>query len=104
FFLSATLLSFPQDAVIEVSKQPGVTSAVPGLVQRVQHETGTVPNIVASIKTGGQTYTQTTRPAPLTDAEREAFRQCLQAKGVEIGPGAGGGTGGGRGGGFGGGG
>ncbi len=101
FFLSATLLSFPQDAVSEVEKLPGVTRAVPGLVQRVQHETGTVPNIVASIKTGGQTYTQTTRPAPLTAAEREAFQQCLQAKGVQIGPGAGG-TGGGRRGGFGG--
>ncbi len=99
FFLSATLLSFPQDAVSEVEKLPGVTGAVPGLVQRVQHETGTVPNIVASIKTGGQTYTQTTRPAPLTAAEREAFQQCLQAKGVQIGPGVGGagaGTGGGR--------
>ncbi len=107
FFLSATLISFPQAAVSDVAKLPGVTSAVPGLVQRVQHETGTVPNIVASIKTGGQTYTQTTRPAPLTDAEREAFGQCLEAKGVQIGGGAFGGTGGGRrsgGGGFGGGG
>ena len=110
FFLSATLLSFPQDAVSEVAKLPGVTSATPGLVQRVQHETGTVPNIVASIKTGGQTYTQTTRPAPMTDAERQAFRQCLQSKGVQIGPpdsgtgGAGGGGTGNRGGGLGGGG
>src|ERR1700730_2778088 len=32
FFLSATLLSFPQDAVSQVEKLPGVTSAVPGLV------------------------------------------------------------------------
>ena len=85
FFLSATLLSFPQDAVGEVAKLPGVTSAVPGLIQRVQHETGTVPDIVASIKTGGKTYTQTTRPAPLTDAERQAFQECLAAKGVTIG-------------------
>ncbi|HYL51864.1 MAG TPA: FtsX-like permease family protein [Acidimicrobiia bacterium] len=110
FFLSATLISFPQDAVSAVAKIPGVASVAPGLVQRVQHETGTVPNIVASIKTGGQTYTQTTRPAPMTDAERSAFRQCLQAKGVQIGipggsdTGGGGGRPAGGGGGFGGGG
>ncbi len=84
FFLSVSLLSFPQDAVSQVADLPDVASAVPGLSQRVQHQTGTVPQIVASIKTGGQTYTQTTRPAPLTDAERNAFQQCLAAKGVTI--------------------
>ena len=77
---------------------------MPGLTQRVQHQTGEVPEIVASIKTGGQTYTQTQRPAPLTDAERQAFQQCLADKGVTIqrrgnGGGGGGGNGGGTGGG-----
>jgi ABC-type antimicrobial peptide transport system permease subunit len=86
FFLSATLLSFPQSAVDKIKATPGVSSAVGGLVQQVQHQTGTVPNIVASIQTGGQTFTQTSRPAPMTDAERTAFRTCLQAKGVTIGP------------------
>ena len=92
FFLSATLLSFPQESVAEIEKLPHVSSAVGGLVQLSQHETGTVPQIVASIQTGGQTYTQTVRPASMTDAERQAFRDCLAAKGVEIGrPGGGGG-------------
>lgn len=105
FFLSATLLSFPQTAVDKIKTVPGVSSAVGGLVQLAEHQTGTVPNIVASIQTGGQTFTQTTRPAPMTDAERSAFRACLQAKGVTIGPpdggtgGTGGGTAGGGGGG-----
>lgn len=85
FFLSATLLSFPQDAVKQVSDVKGVTSAVGGLTQLAEHQTGTVPNIVASIQTGGQTFTQTVRPDPMTDAERTAFRACLQAKGVTIG-------------------
>ncbi len=98
FFLSATYLSFPQSAVTDVAKLPGVTSSVPGLVQLVEHETGTVPNIVTSIKTGGQTYTQTTRPAPLTTAERQAFQECLAAKGVTIGRRGGGTDGGGTGG------
>ena len=101
FFLSLTLQSFPQQAIGDVAKLPGVAAAVPGLSQRVEHETGTVPNIVASIQTGGQTYTQTQRPAPMSDAERQAFQACLQAKGVTIGNfgGGGGADGGGRGGG-----
>jgi ABC-type antimicrobial peptide transport system permease subunit len=105
FFLSATLVSFPQDAVAQIDKLPGVSSSVGGLVQLAEHQTGTVPQIVASIQTGGQTFSQTVRPAPMTDAERQAFRQCLQSKGVQLGQGGAGGTGGGfRGGGGGGGG
>jgi ABC-type antimicrobial peptide transport system permease subunit len=100
FFLSATLLSFPSAAVTQVEKLPHVTSAVGGLLQLAQHETGTVPQIVSSIQTGGQTYAQTVRPTPLTAAERQTFQQCLADKGVQIGPrggdagGAGGGAGG----------
>ncbi len=41
-------------------------SAVGGLSPLAQHETGTVPSIVASVKTG-ETLTTTARPAPLTD-------------------------------------
>jgi ABC-type antimicrobial peptide transport system permease subunit len=96
FFLSQTLLSFPQDAVSQIAKLPGVASATGGLVQRAEHQTGTVPQIVANVQTGGQTYTQTVRPAPMTAAERQAFQACLQAQGVTIGPrggGAGRGTG-----------
>jgi ABC-type antimicrobial peptide transport system permease subunit len=100
FFLSATLVSFPQDAVAQIGKLPGVSSSVGGLVQLAEHQTGTVPQIVATIQTGGQTFTQTVRPDPMTDAERQAFRQCLQSKGVQLGQGgAGDGGGGFRGGG-----
>jgi ABC-type antimicrobial peptide transport system permease subunit len=107
FFLSATLQSFPASAVTKIEKVDGVETAVGGLVQLAEHQTGTVPQIVASIQTGGQTFEQTVRPDPMTDAERAAFRACLEAKGVTVGPQAGGGTGGppaGDGGGFGGGG
>lgn len=95
FFLSATLLSFPSAAVTQVEKLPHVTSAVGGLLQLAQHETGTVPQIVSSIQTGGQTYSQTVRPTPLTAAERQTFQQCLADKGIQIGPRGGGGGGGG---------
>ena len=90
FFLSATLLSFPQSAIADIAEVDGVDSAVGGLVQLANHQTGTVPQIVANIQTGGETFTQTVRPEPMTAEERTAFQQCLQDKGVTIGePGAG---------------
>jgi ABC-type antimicrobial peptide transport system permease subunit len=91
FFLSATLVSFPDAAVEEIEGIDGVDSAVGGLVQLAQHQTGTVPQIVASLQTGGETVTQTVRPDPMTDAERAAFQTCLASKGVTINPDNGGG-------------
>jgi putative ABC transport system permease protein len=81
FFLSGTLLSFPSAAVDEVSKIQGVTSATAGLTLQAQHQTGTVPEIVAQIKTGGETVKQTVRPAAMTDAEEAAFRACVEKNG-----------------------
>ena len=78
FFLSATLLSFPDQAVQQVSSLPGVAKAVPGLTQLAEHESGTVPNIVATVKTGGEAVTTTVQPAPMTDAERAQFEACLE--------------------------
>src|SRR5436190_11238864 len=57
FFLGATLISFPDQAVAQVAKLPGVTSVVGGLTLSVQHVTGTVPNQVANIQGGGETVT-----------------------------------------------
>lgn len=81
FFLPGTLLSFPDSAIAQVAAVPGVDSAVGGLTLLAQHQTGTVPNIVATVKTGGETLTSTVRPAAMTDAERVALRTCIQANG-----------------------
>ena len=81
FFLSATLLSFPQAALDEIAKLPGVETTTAGLTQLAQHQTGTVPQIVAEVKTGGQTLTTTVRPAPMTAAEETAFQACVQKNG-----------------------
>ncbi len=81
FFLSGTLLTFPDAAVSQVESVSGVKSVVGGLSLLAQHETGTVPNIVATVKTGGETLTATSRPAPLTEAEQSAVRSCIQASG-----------------------
>jgi len=99
FFVNGTLITFPQQAVADVAKIKGVTAAVPALSLQALHETGTVPTITDTVTTGGQTITQTSRPAPLTAAEQASVRACLQASGtvpaVPTGPGStGGGTGG----------
>ncbi|HZN15374.1 MAG TPA: ABC transporter permease [Acidimicrobiales bacterium] len=76
FFLSATLISFPQEALDQVAKLPGVSSAVGGLVQLANHQTGTVPEIVANVQTGGETVDI----SPPTAAEQEQIRQCFESR------------------------
>ena len=94
FFLSATLLSFPDEAVEQVAKIDGVTSVTSGLTLLAQHQTGTVPQIVAELQTGGEKITTTVRPQAMTEAERDAFRKCVEASGGTAPPpgGPGGGT------------
>jgi ABC-type antimicrobial peptide transport system permease subunit len=77
FFISGTLLSFPDEAVAEVSRIDGVSSATPGLTLLAQHQTGTVPEIVAELQTGGETITTTVRPPPLTAEEQKAVEECF---------------------------
>lgn len=91
FFLSATLLSFPDEAVEQVSNIEGVTSATAGLTLLAQHQTGTVPQIVAELQTGGETITTTVRPQPMTESEQQAFRDCLAKSGFAPTPGGPGG-------------
>jgi putative ABC transport system permease protein len=99
FFLSATLLSFPQEAVSQIAGLDDVETATAGLTQLVQHQTGTVPQIVAQITTGGEKVTTTVRPAAMTAAEETAFRSCVEKSGgfqqPAPAPGGGPGTGGG---------
>ena len=89
FFISATLLSFPQQAIDRISKLPGVTSATSGLTLLAEHETGTVPEITAEIKTGGQTINQNINIAPPTAKEQAAIDACLAHHGAESGGSAG---------------
>jgi ABC-type antimicrobial peptide transport system permease subunit len=86
FFLSGTMLTFPSAALDTIKGIDGVASATPALTLQAQHQTGTVPNIVASVKTGGETLTSTARPAEMTAAEQTAFRACIQKNGGFGGP------------------
>jgi putative ABC transport system permease protein len=87
FFLPATLLTFPQQAITDVSKIPGVASAVGGLSLLATHQTGTVPKIVATLKTGGQTLSQNVTPPSLTAAQRAKIAQCFANQGRQPGTG-----------------
>jgi ABC-type antimicrobial peptide transport system permease subunit len=79
FFVPGTLITFPSAAVSDVAKVKGVTSAVGALSLDALHETGTVPKITASVKTGGQTISTTVKPPTLTAAQQAAERTCIQA-------------------------
>jgi ABC-type antimicrobial peptide transport system permease subunit len=79
FFVPGTLITFPSAAVSDVAKVKGVTSAVGALSLDALHETGTVPKITASVKTGGQTISTTVKPPTLTAAQQAAERSCIQA-------------------------
>ncbi len=112
FFVPGTLITFPSQAVSTVAKVKGVKSAVGALSLDALHESGTVPKITASVKTGGQTISANVKPPVLTAAEQAAERTCIQAIITKqlgsttttlptgTGGGGGGGFGGGGGGGF----
>lgn len=111
FFVPGTLITFPQTATSVVSAVPGVSSAVGALSLQGLHESGTVPRIVASVKTGGQTVKASATPPPMTAAQRAATFACFQnsggfggssRSGSTASPPPGGGPGGSGGGGFGG--
>ncbi|HLW18533.1 MAG TPA: FtsX-like permease family protein [Actinomycetota bacterium] len=80
FFLSATLLSFPDAAVQQIEQLPGVTSATPGLTLLAEHQTGTVPQIVASFQTGGNTVQQNVTAPALTAAQQAAIQACFEKR------------------------
>jgi ABC-type antimicrobial peptide transport system permease subunit len=79
FFVPGTLITFPSQAVSDVAKVKGVTSAVGALSLDALHESGTVPKITASVKTGGQTISATVKPPVLTAAQQAAERTCIEA-------------------------
>jgi ABC-type lipoprotein release transport system permease subunit len=86
FFVPGTLITFPDAAIQDVASVSGVKLAVPGLSMQAIHESGTVPQVTDTFKTGGQTITSTQPPAPLTDAEQTAVEACIQANGGFVRP------------------
>jgi ABC-type antimicrobial peptide transport system permease subunit len=79
FFVPGTLITFPSNAVSDVAKVKGVTSAVGALSLDALHESGTVPKITASVKTGGQTISATVKAPVLTAKQQQTERSCIQS-------------------------
>src|SRR5271154_2344037 len=79
FFVAGTLITFPSQAVSTVANVKGVKSAVGALSLDALHESGTVPKITASVKTGGETISANVKPPVLTAAEQAAERTCVEA-------------------------
>lgn len=88
FFLPGTQLTFPQSSAAEIAKVPGVESASSGLVLAAVHQEGTVPKIVATIKTGGEQIQIDRQITPPTPAEFTKMQACLAKAGVQVGRGA----------------
>jgi ABC-type antimicrobial peptide transport system permease subunit len=91
FFLPGTQLTFPQSSAQQIAKVPGVASVSSGLVLAAVHQEGTVPKIVAKIKTGGQQLRIDQQIKPPTAAEFAAMQACLAKAGIQFGGGQGGG-------------
>ena len=94
FFLPGTQLTFPETSAAQIAKVAGVAGVSSGLVLAAVHQTGTVPKIVAKIKTGGQRLQVNQAIKPPSAAEFAAMRACLAKAGVTFGGAQGGGPGG----------
>ena len=86
FFLPGTQLTFPTSQGASVKSLPGVAASAQGLLLIAEHQEGTVPKIVAKLKTGGQTFQIRRNIKPLTAAEQAQVQACLQKAGVTLGP------------------
>ena len=98
FLLPGTQLTFPQSQASQIAAIDGVSAVSSGLVLSAVHQTGTVPKIVAKLKTGGQRVTVTGRLRfQFSQAEQEKVRACFQkvfqSQGITPGQGQGGGGG-----------
>jgi putative ABC transport system permease protein len=77
FFLPGTQLTFPAQQAKQISKLSGVAAVSSGLVLIAEHQEGTVPKIVATLKAAGQTFNIQRRITPPTAAEQLAIQKCI---------------------------
>jgi hypothetical protein len=63
--------------VSRIKSLAGVSAVSEGLVLIAEHQEGTVPKIVATLKAGGQTFDILRQITPPTAAEQAAIRTCI---------------------------
>jgi ABC-type antimicrobial peptide transport system permease subunit len=78
FFVPGTLITFPNQAASVIAAIANVSSVTGALSLQVTHESGTVPKITASFKTGGSTLNVASKPPQPTAAQQAATRACIQ--------------------------
>ena len=80
FFLPGTQLTFPQSQARQIAALDGVAAVASGLMLSGVHQEGTVPKIVAKIKTGGDRLTVTGQRARPADPGRAAtkIQGCIE--------------------------
>jgi ABC-type antimicrobial peptide transport system permease subunit len=77
FFLPGTQLTFNQSAASQIAKLNGVAGVSSGLTLLAEHQEGTVPKIVATLKTQAkQIEVRRNLPRP-TAAQFEAMQKCF---------------------------
>jgi putative ABC transport system permease protein len=82
FFLPGTQLTFPQQQAQQIAALPGVEAVASGLLLSGVHQEGTVPKIVASIRTGGDRIRVNRRIKLPTAAEQAQIAACFAKAGV----------------------
>jgi len=105
FFLPGSQLTFNQSAASQITSLPNVAAASTGLTLLAEHQAGVVPKIVATLKTGRQTFTFNRNIPRPTAQQFEKMQACFDKLRAQNGGGTnggggfgGGGFGGGRGG------
>ena len=90
FFLPGSQLTFQQTAAQQVAALANVAQVTSGLTLLAEHQEGVVPKIVATLKTGGQTFQiQRNIPRP-TAAQFAAMQACIDKLRAKNGGGSGG--------------
>jgi putative ABC transport system permease protein len=94
FFLPGTQLTFPAQQASVVKAIPGVTGVATGLTLIAVHQEGIVPKIVASFRTGGDTFRVNRLLPALTTKQRAAIQACFRKAFGSLGQQGGSGSGG----------
>jgi putative ABC transport system permease protein len=77
FFLPGSQLTFPSSQTKLVSQLKGVAKVSSGLTLTAVHQEGTVPKIVATLKTQAKQITVNRNIAPPTQAEAAQIQACI---------------------------
>jgi putative ABC transport system permease protein len=74
FSTQGTITEADESQIVDVD---GISETSRALLLQGIHQEGTIPKIKAEVKTGGETISEEFDIAPMTEAEQQAFRECM---------------------------